>query len=389
MNDTSGFDRSLFLSTSESAFLGELNATVRKAFGDRRPNQMNDHSSSSRATLDQLARLGLIELLFSGPPDVGAAMRICLLRQVLARYSEHAETTLALQGLGTYPLIQAGSKVQLARWLDAVKSGEAMAAFALTEPGAGSDLASLQLTASPRAEGGWTLNGVKKWISNAPDADFYTVFARTSDGVGTRGISAFLVPARAPGLTGSTLQMVSAHSLGELTFEGVQVSPDQLLGVEGQGIKIAMGTLNLFRPSVGAFGVGMAEAAFDLARSWVQERRIYDGRLSDLDSVRITLATMRVRIDAAQLLVYRAARGLDAGLPDITCREFVAAAKVAGTETAQWAIDQAIQLHGACALQSGHRLEGLYREVRGTRIYEGATEVQYATIGKSLLTDDA
>ncbi|MGW5348481.1 acyl-CoA dehydrogenase family protein, partial [Streptomyces sp. NPDC004050] len=229
---------------------------------------------------------------------------------------------------------------------------------------------------------GWRLSGEKCWISNAPEADFYTVFARTGEAPGVRGVTAFLVPADRPGLTGEPLDMLSPHPIGRLVFDGVPVGPDDLLGEPGRGFAVAMATLNLFRPSVGAFAVGMARAALDATLAYTARRPAFGGVLGDLQAVGHRVAEMATRTEAARLLVYAAAGAYDAGAPDVPRRS--AMAKLLATETAQYVVDHAVQLHGAVALQRGHLLEHLYREVRAPRIYEGASEVQRTIIAREL-----
>ncbi|MFG2176244.1 acyl-CoA dehydrogenase family protein [Streptomyces niveus] len=334
----------------------------------------------NRPLVAALGELGLLERLLSA-----GALDLCLLRESLAHGCTEAETALALQGLGSYPLVQAGTEEQRLRWLPEVAAGRAVAAFALSEPGAGSDAAALAL-AAVREDGpdgpGWLLTGDKRWISNAPEADFYTVFARTTPGAGARGVTAFLVPADRPGLTGTPIEMLSPHPIGSLAFDSVRVGAADILGEVDQGFRVAMNTLNLFRPSVGAFAVGMAGAALEATLLHTADRTAFGGPLKNLQSVSHQVAEMATRTEAARLLVYAAAEAYDAGEPDVPRRS--AMAKLFATETAQYVVDAAVQLHGARALQRGHLLEHLYREVRAPRIYEGATEVQRTIIAKEL-----
>ncbi|THA85281.1 acyl-CoA dehydrogenase family protein [Streptomyces sp. A0592] len=331
----------------------------------------------NRPLLLALGELGLLERVFAS-----GALELCLLRESLAYGCTEAETALALQGLGAYPVLRAGSEAQKERWLPQVRAGRAVAAFALSEPGAGSDAAALALAAVPDPAGGWRLSGEKCWISNAPEADFYTVFARTGEGPGAKGVSAFLVPADREGLTGEPLDMLSPHPIGSLRFDGVPVGPRDLLGEPGRGFRVAMDTLNLFRPSVGAFAVGMARAALDATLDHTAGRTAFGGTLSDLQAVAHRVAEMATRTEAARLLVYAAAGAYDRGAADVPRR--AAMAKLLATETAQYVVDHAVQLHGAVALRRGHLLEHLYREVRAPRIYEGASEVQRTIIAKEL-----
>jgi alkylation response protein AidB-like acyl-CoA dehydrogenase len=220
------------------------------------------------------------------------------------------------------------------------------------------------------------------WISNAPDADFYTVFARTTPDAGARGVSAFIVPGDRPGLSGEHLEMLSPHPIGSLVFDAVPVRADELLGELDRGFSVAMRTLDLFRPSVGAFAIGMAQAALDVSVRHAGERQAFGGPLKDQQAVSHALAEMATRIEAARLLVYRAAAAYDSGENRIAAVS--AMAKLFATETAQYVIDAAIQIHGARALRRGHLLEHLYREVRAPRIYEGASEVQRSIIAREL-----
>ncbi|MFF7352772.1 MULTISPECIES: acyl-CoA dehydrogenase family protein [Streptomyces] len=331
----------------------------------------------NRPLLVELARLGLLARLFTS-----GALDLCLMRESLAQACTEAETALALQGLGAHPVHAHGSPAQRERWLPRVADGSAVAAFALSEPGAGSDAAALSLAAEPDGGAGWRLTGVKCWISNAPEADFYTVFARTTPGAGARGVTAFLVPADRPGLTGSALEMLSPHPIGALDFDAVPVGADDVLGERDRGFAVAMGTLNLFRPSVGAFAVGMAQAALDATVAHTRRREAFHGTLRDLQTVSHQVAEMALRTEAARLMVYAAATAYDEGAADVPKR--AAMAKLLATETAQFVVDTAVQLHGARALRRGHLLEHLYREVRAPRIYEGASEVQRGIIAKEL-----
>jgi acyl-CoA dehydrogenase len=341
----------------------------------------------NRELIKAMGRFGLLARLFPGvasgqPSREAPATDLCLLRESLATQSTEAETALALQGLGSYPVLQSGQAEQVRRWLPAVAAGDAVAAFALSEPGAGSDAAALELAAEPDGSG-WRLTGEKMWISNAPEADFYTVFARTTAGARARGVSAFVVPAGRPGLSGEHLDMVSPHPIGTLTFDGVPVHAGELLGERDRGFAVAMRTLDLFRPSVGAFAVGMAQAALDAAVAHASSRAAFGGPLTDQQAVAHLLAEMATRTEAARLLVYSAAAALDEGTAAVAGRS--AMAKLLATETAQFVVDAAVQIHGARALQRGHLLEHLYREVRAPRIYEGASEIQRTIIARELL----
>ena len=342
----------------------------------------------NRPLLVAMGDLGLLRDLFGGAPDEpprnAAALQLCLLREAIASVSSEAETALALQGLGSYPILQSGQPETVERWIPEVVRGTAVAAFALTEPEAGSDAAALELRAD-RDGAGWRLTGEKVWISNAPEADVYSVFARTTQGAGARGVTAFAVAGDAPGLTGEHLDLLSPHPIGRLQFDGVPVEPRDVLGEVDAGFRTAMRTLDLFRPSVGAFAVGMATAALDATIDHVRGRRAYGATLADQQAVQHIIARLATQLEAARLLVYRAASTYDGGGARSEVTTSAAMAKLFATEAAQTIIDQCMQLHGARALQSGHLLEHLYRDVRATRIYEGASEVQLSIIGRELL----
>jgi alkylation response protein AidB-like acyl-CoA dehydrogenase len=354
------------------AGLRELAARRLRPLADKgEPGRVN------RPLVAELGALGLLSRLFTA-----GALDLCLLRESLAQACTEAETALALQGLGAHPVHAHGTTAQREHWLPRVTDGTAVAAFALSEPGAGSDAAALTLTAEPDGPHGWRLTGEKCWISNAPDADFYTLFARTTPGAGARGVTAFLLPADRPGLTGSRLDLLCPHPVGALRLDAVPVTADDVLGEPDRGFRVAMDTLNLFRPSVGAFAVGMAQAALDATLAHTAERDAFGGKLMDLQTVAHQVAEMSLRTEAARLMVYAAATAYDAGDPQVPRR--AAMAKLLATETAQYVVDTAVQLHGARALRRGHLLEHLYREVRAPRIYEGASEVQRGIIAKEL-----
>jgi acyl-CoA dehydrogenase len=341
----------------------------------------------NRPLVRALGEHGLLPRLFPGRAggsgeDHASATTLCLLREHLAIESPEAETALALQGLGGYPILQAGPPGLVDRWIGPVASGEAVAAFALTEPEHGSDAGALELRAV-RAEDAYRLTGVKTWISNAPEADVYTVFARTTEGAGARGVTAFAVPGDAPGLSGEPIPMLSSHPIGTLRFDGVAVPVGHVLGEVDEGFRVAMRTLDLFRPSVGAFAVGMSQAALDHAVAWAKRRRAFGRHLREFQAVSHRIAEMATRTEAARLMVYSAAAAHDGGTPGVTRSS--AMAKLLATETAQWVVDSAVQIRGAAALMQGHPLERLYREVRAPRIYEGTSEIQREVIAREML----
>ena len=279
----------------------------------------------------------------------------------------------------------AGSDEQAQRYAGPVARGEAVAAFALTEPDAGTDAGALALRAE-RDGTGYRLTGTKAFISNAPDADLYTIFARTTPGAGTKGITAFIVNGDAKGLSGSVLRLLSAHPIGRLELDGVFVSDQQILGEVDGGFRLAMRTLDLFRPSVGASVIGMAQAALDAAIAHASKRQAFGRPIKEFQAVSHQLAEMATRLEAARALVYAAAEAYDRGDQAVARRS--AMAKLFATETAQQVIDVAIQVHGAVALEQGHLLEHLYREVRAPRIYEGTSEIQREIIARDLFRAD-
>lgn len=339
----------------------------------------------NRPLLALIAEHGLLPRLFARDgdgwrPDV-SALDLCLIREGLARGCTEAETAFALQGLGSFPLLLSGRAEVVDEWIPRVAAGEAVAGFALTEPQAGSDVAALALDARPDGDD-FRLRGEKIWISNAPDADFYTVFARTTAGAGARRLSAFLVPSTSPGLTGTRLRLLAPHPIGRLVFDDVHVPREYLLGEVDGGFRVAMQTLDMFRPSVGAFAIGMASAAIDATVTYAQRRTAFGRPLRDFQAVSHRIADVATRVQAARLLVHHAAAAYDAGVRPVT--QAAAMAKLMATEVAQEAVDAAIQTHGAIALEQGHLLEHLYREVRAPRIYEGASEIQREIVARGL-----
>ncbi|MFC3282889.1 acyl-CoA dehydrogenase family protein [Litchfieldella rifensis] len=310
------------------------------------------------------------------------ARSLCLLRETLARHDGLADFAFAMQGLGTGAISLFGSEQQK-RWLERTRGGQALAAFALTEPRSGSDVARIE-TSATRDGDHYVLNGEKTWISNGGIADVYTVFARTGEASGAKGLSAFLVPADTPGLEiRERLETIAPHPLARLGFNDMRLPRENLIGESGQGFKIAMSVLDVFRSTVGAAALGFARRALDESLARCRERELFGGPLADLQLVQGHLADMALDVDAAALLVYRAAWTKDQGAERIT-RE-AAMAKLYATDRAQQVIDKAVQLHGGDGVRKGHIVESLYREIRALRIYEGASEVQKVIIARSAL----
>ncbi|EHR70375.1 acyl-CoA dehydrogenase [Burkholderiales bacterium JOSHI_001] len=352
-----------------------------------------DTDGQCRALVRALGRGGWLAHAVGGRAWGGAAeaidtRAICLLRETLARHAGLADFAFAMQGLGSGAISLAGSEEQKARYLPRVARGEAIAAFALSEPAAGSDVAAMACAARPDGDG-YVLNGEKTWISNGGIADFYVVFARSGEGAesqrGSRGISAFIVDADAPGLSiAERIQVIAPHPLARLSFQGCRVKAAQRIGTPGEGFKIAMRTLDVFRTSVAAAALGFARRALDEALQRATTRPMFGGVLADFQLTQAKLAQMATTIDSAALLTYRAAWQRDQGRS--VTRE-AAMAKMVATEGAQQVIDAAVQLFGGLGVVSDMPVERLYREIRALRIYEGATEVQQLIIARELLKD--
>ena len=310
---------------------------------------------------------------------------LCLVREAVAAASPLADAVVALQALGGTPFVIAGTDGQRARWLPRIVAGEAMAAFAMSEPDAGSDVAAMQ-TVAARDGAGWILNGEKHLISNAGIADIYVVFAVTTPGAGSRGITAFVVPADTQGLSFVEAQVLSApHPLGRIRLEGCRLPAEAVLGEVDRGFNLGMMTLDRIRPSVGAAACGLAARALDEALRHTTTRRQFGRRLCDFQLVRQKLGRMATELDAARLLVYRAAWLKDGGADRITVP--AAMAKSFATEAAQRIVDDAVQLVGGAGVLVGHPVERLYRAVRALRIYEGATDIQHLIIAGALIDE--
>jgi alkylation response protein AidB-like acyl-CoA dehydrogenase len=334
----------------------------------------------NRPLVNALASHGLFDRLFAEANVT--ATDLCAIRQGLARVCTEAETAFAVQGLGAIPIHLSGPTELSEGLIPEIRRGSVVAAFALTEPGAGSDAAALATTAEPDGAG-FRLNGEKAYISNAPDADVYTVFARTTEGAGSRGITAFVVTSDMDGVTGEAIPMISPHPLGRIRLEDVFVPAGNVLGEIDHGFRVAMQTLDLFRPSVGAFALGMAEAALRIATSHATTRTAFGAPISDFQAVSHQLADVRLAIEAAEHLVYSAATSYDTGDTE-TLTGKAAMAKLHATETAQRAVDTAIQVLGARGLEMDSTLAHLYLEVRAPRIYEGTSEIQRNIIAREM-----
>jgi acyl-CoA dehydrogenase len=347
------------------------------------PLDHSDVDAECRLLVRELGKAGLlanaVPAAYGGNTERLEVRRLCLTRETLGRYSGLADFAFAMQGLGSGSMSLFGNEALCERYLPRVASGEAIAAFALSEPGAGSDVAALS-TRARRDGDAYILDGCKTWISNGGIADFYTVFARTGEGIGSKGISCFVVDADTPGFgVTERINVIAPHPLGRLEFSDCRVPAANRVGEEGQGFKIAMATLDVFRSTVGAAALGFARRALDEAVAHSSSREMFGGRLADLQMTQSALGEMALEIDASALLIYRAAWKKDSGAERIT-RE-AAMAKLYATEAAQKIIDRSLQLHGGLGVVSGNMVESLYREIRALRIYEGASEVQKVIIG--------
>lgn len=346
-----------------------------------------DLEQRARILVQELGSVGFLKHAvskqFGGVRDQVEARGLCILREELARGDALADTMFALQALGSYPITLAGSAAQKQNYLPRVASGAAIAAFAITEPEAGSDVASLQTTATRQGEQ-FVLNGTKRFISNAGIADFYVVFASTEPEKKAKGVSAFIVDANTSGLAiTEKTQLLSPHPIGVLDFTDCVVPQTALLGVEGDGLKLALATLDLLRCSVGAAAVGFAQRALEEAIRYSKTRRQFGRAIAEFQGIEFKLAEIATELEAARLLVYQAAWAHDCGNADTKQKSSMA--KFYATEAAQRIVDQALQIHGGNGLVAGSIMERLYRDVRALRIYEGTSEIQKLVIARGLL----
>lgn len=348
-------------------------------------NLQGSHASVDEACKAHVAKLGAAGWLrhtAAGDGETLDVRTLCLIRETIAQYDGLAEFSFAMQGLGMGAVTLFGTPAQK-EWLARTRTGGAIAGFAITEPEAGSDAAAAKMTAT-RVAGGFVLNGEKTYISNGGIADVYVVIARTGEAPGARGLSAFLVEARSPGLeVADRIDVLAPHPLALLRFNDVAVPDSALIGKPGEGFKIAMSVLDVFRSTVGAAALGFARRALDEALTRVKARKVGGALLADLQMVQGHIADMALDIDAAALLIYRAAWVKDTGQARVT-RE-ASMAKLYATEAAQRVIDMAVQLHGGDGVRHGSTVEHLYREIRALRIYEGASDVQRVVIARQVL----
>jgi len=351
------------------------------------PHSVSEVDEACRKLVRQLGEGGWLKYAIGGKTygasaDTIDTRAVCLIRETLARHSGLADFAFAMQGLGSGAISNFGTHDQKQRYLPRVASGAAVAAFAISEPDAGSDVAALKCAAK-RDGDYYLISGEKTWISNGGIADFYVTFARTGEDSGSRGICAFIINADSPGLNiAERIEVMAPHPLARLVFDNCRIPATQLLGEEGQGFKIAMSTLDIFRSSVAAAALGFARRALKEAFSRSTSRKMFGQTLADFQLTQAKLAKMATDIDAAALLTYRAAWLKDQG-QSVTVE--AAMAKLTATEIAQQAIDSAMQIFGALGVASGQTVEQLYREIRPLRIYEGATEVQQLIIARGII----
>ncbi|KFG68991.1 acyl-CoA dehydrogenase family protein [Microvirga sp. BSC39] len=348
----------------------------------------HDVDASCRSLVRRLGEGGWLKAVvpqaYGGLSPTFDVRTLCLARETLAYQDGLADFAFAMQGLGTGPVTLFGSEALKERYLPPVARGEAIAAFALSEPEAGSDVAAMSTTATPDGPDHVRLDGVKTWISNGGIADHYVVFARSGEAPGAKGLSAYVVDAQTPGLTiENRIDVIAPHPLATLRFEGCRVPLSQRVGGSGEGFRVAMATLDVFRSTVGAAALGLARRALDEALQHASSRKLFGAPLGDLQLTQASLADMATGVDTAALLVYRAAWTKDQGAERVT-RE-AAMAKMHATEEAQRVIDKAMQIFGGLGVTKGVKVEELYREIRALRIYEGATEVQKIVIARELL----
>ena len=346
----------------------------------------HDVDAACRTLVKRLGEAGWLKL--TAPAEEGERLDVrslALARETLARHSGLADFAFAMQGLGAGPISLFGNSAQRGAWLPRTRAGQAIAAFALTEPASGSDVANIA-TSARRDGDAYVLEGEKTWISNGGIADLYVVFARTGEAPGARGLSAFIVEGGNPGMQiAERIAVIAPHPLARLRFADCRVPASAMIGKPGEGFKIAMATLDVFRTTVGAAALGFARRAFAATAQRAAKRELFGAPLSNLQMVQGHLADMALEIDAAALLVYRAAWTRDQQTSRAT-RE-VAMAKLYATEAAQRVIDAAVQLHGGDGVRAGHVAETLYREIRALRIYEGASDVQKVIIARSVLSE--
>lgn len=371
-----------FFAPRHRALASAIKAWCGKNLGETDETDLDDEC---RILVRELGAAGFLKLCVADADKRPDVRSLAIVRETLAYHSALADFAFAMQGLGSGAISLFGTIEQKRQWLPRVARGEAIAAFAMTEPECGSDAANIA-TSAMRDGNEWVLVGNKSYISNGGIADFYVTFARTGEGEGARGLSAFIVAADTPGLTiAERIEVIAPHPLARLTYDNVRIPADAIIGEPGEGFRIGMETLNLFRVTVGAAALGLARRALDEALRYSTVRRLGSGKLADNAVTQSRLADMALAIDASALLVYRAAWQQDEG--GTNNRRAAAMAKLFATDSAQQVIDAAVQMHGGAGVTRGVKVEQLYRDIRALRIYEGASEVQRQIIARDLLKE--
>ena len=349
----------------------------------RLPEPGEDLDAACRTLVRELGAAGFLRLCVADGDKRPDVRSLAIARETLAYHSGLADFAFAMQGLGSGAISLFGTPEQKAVWLPKVAAGKAIAAFAMTEPDCGSDAANMQ-TSARRDGNGWMLAGEKTYISNGGIADFYLTFARTGEGEGARGLSAFIVPADAVTVM-ERIEVVAPHPLARIKYDNARIPADAIVGQPGEGFRIGMETLNLFRVTVGAAALGFARRALDEALEFATNRRLGDGVLADNPVTWDKLAGMGLAVETSALTVYRAAWEQDSGGANV--KRAAALAKLHATEAAQTVIDAAVQMHGGAGVTKGVKVEELYRDIRALRIYEGASEVQRQIIARDMLKE--
>jgi len=375
------------LTAADKALMADVDLLAAREMAFLAKEPKHDPATIAALAKEAVKRLALTGLLKHAVAPVEGGLpslvRLCAVRERLARYHGLADLMFAMQGLGTAPIAIAGTPEQRKKWLAPALAGTAIAALAVTEPDAGSDVAAMTSMAI-RDKDGYRLEGKKTYISNAGIADFYVVYAKTNPAAGAKGISAFVVTKDTPGLkVDATMEITAPHPIGSLTLDDVMVPHDARIGEEDHGFQIAMETLSLFRPSVGAAANGFAIRALDESLERARTRKQFGSKIGTFQAIQCYLAEMATDVDAARLLVFRAARAKDDGAPHAA--RYAAMAKLGATEMAQTVVDKAVQIHGGQGVTVGCVVERLYREVRALRIYEGTSEIQKIVIARDLL----
>jgi acyl-CoA dehydrogenase len=368
-----------FLEPRHKAWAAEV-----EAWAASHAEALANEAETDLATISLVRAMGEAGLLRVPCPEDGRldVRSLCIARDILARHAGLADFAFAMQGLGTGPVTLFGTAAQRDRVLPAARTGTALAAFALSEPEAGSDVAALATVAEKDGNAHYRITGRKTWISNGGIATSYVVFARTGEAPGAKGLSAFLVDAETPGLNiESRIEVTAPHPLATLSFDAMRVPAEAVIGRPGEGFRVAMGTLDVFRATVGAAALGFARRALDLTVERATERKLFGATLFDQQMSQAAIADSAMDVEASALLVYRAAWLKDAGTPRVT-RE-ASMAKLHATEAAQRAADRCVQIHGGLGVTKGHKAEELYREVRALRVYEGASEIQRVVIARA------